>query len=293
MKDLLSGVLPSGWNSVTDLERVGETNYLYGGLNIVYGIDGTGKSYQVAASFGLEDVIYLDTDGSNGNVFVQHCLEHNVHYIKHDTIQAIQDKGSLLLKSIKLIEKVIVHNRVRDKEFRPVFVLDSLTSLADGQEINNAEKISPLLYELNNHASTYNYCLVLIDHATEQYDKGHKVGFKLEGNASAKRRTSVTVNRYEPTDTRNPQFGGVFLCERARGNKDGLSKGDEFLVSKMNSSKAIEWIKARNPTWLTEGMTRSQMTTKTKNLKDRWVRQYIDTIFNKVLLDKVTTYTPI
>jgi hypothetical protein len=290
MNDILSDVLPEGYNKAVDLDRVGETNFLYGGLNIVYGIDGTGKSYQTSASFVDEDVVYFDTDGSNGRLFVEHCNKNGVHYINYETVATFTPKNKLLDNTFKIIGKIVAHNRAKSNDFRPVFIVDSLTSIAEGQEINNAEKISPLLYLLNNHASIHNYCLILIDHATEHFEKGKHIGFKLEGNAGAKKRTSVTVNRYVPADVHNPEFGGTFYCERARGNNSGLRKGDEYLVTKVNKAMALEWIKRRNPNWLVDGMTKSEMTIKTKNLKDKWVRAFIDDIFGKSVVDKITNF---
>ena len=295
MNDILSGILPAGYDEVTDLDRIGQTNFLYGGLNLLYGLDGTGKSWQTPVALkDVEDVIYLDCDGSNGSLFVKHCKDNNVHYVKQEIIESLPDKdgnavnNTLLQQVFRVINKIVSINRKDNKEFRPVFIVDSLTSIGEGQEINNAEKIAPLLYELNNDASSKNYGLILIDHATEIKENGYTKGFKLEGNAGGKRRTTVTVNRYEPLYSAEPALGGTFTCERARGNADGLSIGNQHSVGENTLQKAYTWIKNTKINWIANAITQSEFTAATKHSKDNWIRKYKDELFISYKADRTT-----
>ena len=291
MNDILSGILPTGYDEVSDLIRIGETNFLYGGLNLVYGLDGTGKSWQTTVALeDIPDTIYLDLDGSNGKQFVKHCKKYNMHYVKQDVIEHGTAGKKLVDKVFKIIRRIIEHNRETNKEFRPVFVIDSLTSIGEGQEINNAEKIGPLLYAINNHASKLDYGLILIDHATELRDMGEVRGFKLEGNAGGKRRATVTVSRYEASNVTKPALGGVFICERARGNSSGLIKGVKHLVNKANTALAIEWVEKYRPDWLTKSISATEFANATKNPPELWVKGFRDELFDSELVGRTTYY---
>ena len=294
MRDILNNILPNGYNKVKDLERVGETNFLYGGLNILYGMDGSGKSWQVVSSLGdidlkeIENIVYLDTDGSNGSLFVEHCYKHGLHYINNDTIHSHHDGLDLINKVMFMIVSIVKNGNKKYENFKPVFVIDSLTSIGEGRKINNAEDISPLLYKINNIAEKHNICIILIDHATELYSNGEYKGFKLEGNSSAKRRTTVTINRYEPLETSDPKLGGIIVCERARGNIDGLSIGNIQKVFNKTKQLALEWIKQRQPEWLKKDISKTEFSRATKHKKDSWVRDYFEDLFDKVVKDKTT-----
>jgi len=280
MNDILSGILPTGYDEVIDLERIGETNFLYGGLNLLYGLEGSGKSWQtVIALKDIQDVVYLDCDGSNGKLFVDHCTENNLHYVKQSVVEQVKAKD-MVHKVLSLILQILNANRKNQVDFRPVFIIDSLTSIGEGQEINNAEKIGPLMYLLNNHSANNNYGMILIDHATELRDRGMVLGFKLEGNQGAKKRASVTTNRYVASNTNEPQNGGVFICERARGNADELTKGTEHKLNTANKAIALKWINDKKPEWLNgDVITKTTVSRATKNTKDKWVRDFIDVIF--------------
>ncbi len=296
MRDILSEVLPTGYDKVTNLERVGNTNFLYGGLNIIYGLEGSGKSWQVAASdFEDKDVVYIDTDGSNGTLFVEHCNRHNVHYVSSDTVMLVgkeyvnnknKNKDHTQIPTVSkvrlIIENIITHNEKKYNDFKPVFIIDSLSSVSEGAEINNSEKISPALYQMNSHAEEYGYCMILIDHATIKMNaKGIPSDFKLEGNEGGKKRTTVTTNKYSPIDPNKPELGGVFLCERARGNICGLKKGDKCNVSSATCRIALDWFSDRFPEVFDRDIKQSEFTAKTKNEKDKWIRD-----FKKDLLPK-------
>ncbi len=279
MIDVLEEVLPGGYNEVEDLERIGTTPFIHNGLNLVYGIEGSGKSWQVASSLkGIDDVVYIDTDGSNGKAFVNHCQAHNVHYIKNAVVESMTGK-SIADKVNHLI--AIITEKAKKEGSNPVFILDSLTSIMEGAEINNAEKIAPVLYKINNYANTNGICIIIIDHATKNND--HQDGFKLEGNAGGKKRTTVATHKYIPINPLRPEKGGIFKCEKARGNTGGLKVGDTIEVMSITANDAIDWFKSEdNPNrnkFLTDEFTKSEFTKITNHHRDRWIRQFRDDIF--------------
>jgi hypothetical protein len=284
MKSLMG--LPDGYNNVSDLKIVEGTNFLYGGLNLVYGVDGTGKSWQIAKCFTSE-AVYIDTDGSNGSAFKEHCEQHQVHYINNDTVETMEISGTqnptIIMKVLGLIELIKTNNTEQS-----IFIVDSLSSINEGGNINNSEDISPIMYTMNNFAEKFNIAIILIDHATE--GKDYQDGFKLEGNAGAKRRSTVTVNRYLPHSKPYPELGGTFVCERARGNQDGLSKGSTVVIHSVTIKDAKEWIICKFPELLKgKTITSSDFTKATKHNKDLWIREYRDSIF-ELSVDKRTTY---
>ncbi len=298
MKNILSEMFPTGYGKVTDLERVGNTNFLYGGLNLVYGLEGSGKSWQIVASdFGSNEVLYLDTDGANGSMFVEHCENHNVHYVDSNTIMNLNkafidnyneqrdknykhDKLTTFQKVFMLLVSLVDrYKAVHGESVKPIFIIDSFSSMSEGAKINNSEDISYLLYQFSRVAEELNICLILIDHATRNSERDHK--FKLEGNEGGKKRTTVTVNKYLQNDPNKPELGGSFLCERARGNLSGLKIGDLAKVSSVNVSNALDWLKDRFPEALEGEISKSDFTKKTKNEKDRWVKDFIDELFTK------------
>lgn len=305
MSEPLTGVIPKGTTNeaqleelskilhitqdaseVTDLQAVPNTNFLFGGLNIVYGVDGSGKSWQVSAGLKNSEAnnFYLDTDGSNGQLFVNHCIQNNVYYVLIDSIEKLA--GNKLIKKITMAIITISQTMTILKN---VIVIDSLTSIADGLGINNAEDISPTLYELNKLAAKYNIALILIDHATENNDLPGK--FKLEGNAGAKRRATVTVNRYVPIDKKNPSKGGTFTCERARGNSSNITTGKTHVVSSTNFNDALEFIINKIPVLKTNGITKSDFTLATKHTRNIWVRDYFDQLFDVTKKNRKTILT--
>jgi len=296
MRDILKSILPEGYNQVKDLIGIGETNFLCGGLNIFYGMDGSGKSWQIVKALGCENnnvrnTVYLDTDGSNGLKFVKHCNKYGIEYISSDAIHNYPDGEDIFFKVLFLIRAITTSYKSQNKPYPPVFVIDSLSSIGEGREINNSEKISPLLYEINGIAEKHNICIILIDHATELWHKGELVGFKLEGNASAKRRTTVTVNRYEPIDETQPHLGGTIICERARGNNCGLSVGDVQEVLNEQKNSSLEWIIEKRPDWLIKKeITKTEFSRATKHKKDLWVRKYASQIFDEVKKGKTTYF---
>lgn len=272
--------LPTGYNKVSDLKLVEGTNFLYGGLNLVYGIDGSGKSWQLAMSFASE-AVYIDTDGSNGSAFLDHCTTNEVHYINSDTVETF--KGTTTISRIlELIEAIVNENPEQ-----LIFIIDSLSSINEGGNINNSEDISPIMYVMNNFAEKHGISLILVDHATE--NKEFPDGFKLEGNSGSKRRTTVTVNRYVSHNKAYPSLGGSFICERARGNKDGLSKGSVITIHPASLSDSRTWVTNRFPKLLTgESITATDLTKVTKNKKDLWIRRYKAELFTESIANRTT-----
>ncbi len=298
MENILSELLPAGYDKVADLKRVAKTNFLNGGLNIVYGLDGSGKSWQIVTSdFGDYEVVYLDTDGSNGTAFVDHCKSNNVNYINSETIVNINkdfidnfnnkydknieyDTSTTFIKVfVILIELAYGYKDAYKNKDKLVFIMDSFSSMAEGAKINNAEDVSPMLYQFNQVAEQLNICLVLIDHATKNREQVSE--FKLEGNEGAKRRTTVTINKYLPIDPYKPEQGGSFLCERARGNSDGLKIGNLYNASS-TISHALGWLEKKLPELFDgEEISKSDFTSKTKNESDKWIRPLSHEFFTK------------
>ncbi len=289
MEDVLNSVLPNGYDEVEDLTRIGNTPFLYNGLNMLYGIEGSGKSWQTASSLKeIDDVVYIDTDGSNGKMFVNHCRANGVAYIKNDTVEKMDGK-TIVIKIKTLIDLILSK---REEGTKPIFVLDSLTSIMEGAEINNAEKIAPVLYSFNNYANTNGITIIIIDHSTRNSD--HEDGFKLEGNEGGKKRTTVTTSKYLPINPLRPEKGGVFKCERARGNTGGLRVGDTIEVMSITADDAIEWFKSEDNSsrnkFLTDEFTRTQFTKITEHHRDRWIRQFRDDIFASRKDGRATIY---
>jgi hypothetical protein len=278
LKDLKG--LPTGYNKVSDLKLVEGTNFLYGGLNLIYGIDGSGKSWQLAMSFASE-AVYIDTDGSNGSEFLDHCTSNEVHYINSDTVETFKSKTTIG-KILGLIEAI-----VKENPEQLIFVVDSLSSINEGGNINNSEDISPIMYAMNNFAEKHSISLILVDHATENRELPD--GFKLEGNAGAKRRSTVTVNKYISHNKAYPALGGSFICERARGNKDGLSKGNVITIHPASLNDAKAWLTNKFPKLLEgESITATELTKVTKNKKDLWIRRYKAELFTETINNRTT-----
>ena len=227
-KELLTKVLGNGYGDIEPLTQVGKAPIFFDSLALIYAPDGYGKSWQSASLLGTMSndstwVIYLDADGSNGKKFAQHCRSKGVEYVSVANVDSNEKTG---LKKIKSI----ISNISKQSDKNMVFIVDSLTSLNDGGRINNAEDISPILYDINEFAQQTGHAIVVIDHATRRYgDDGTVRGFKLEGNEGGKKRPTSSVLRYEPTNVDKPQLGGTFTVERSR-DADKFKLGDEFLI---------------------------------------------------------------
>lgn len=274
-------------NTVIDLTPVNGTHFLYGGLNLVYGVDGSGKSWQTAQLITNSTVanVYIDTDGANGKQFVTHCNKAGVGYIGCDAVDSFVG-NSVLSKIINLLE------HIGSNSTDPlVVIVDSLTSILEGTRINNAEDISPVMYKLNQVASKHNIALVIIDHATENSE--YPDGFKLEGNVGAKRRATVTTARYVPMDKAKPAKGGTFICERARGNTANISKGFQVVVSTTNKTvEAVKFLVSKFPKLSAGGsVSKADITVATKYARDHWVREQLDTICDVTVEGRFTKYT--
>jgi predicted ATP-dependent serine protease len=69
IQDILNSDYPETQTELSDLYRIGDTTFLYNTLNIIYGLEGSGKSWQVSKALGQAEkdaeVLYIDADGSN------------------------------------------------------------------------------------------------------------------------------------------------------------------------------------------------------------------------------------
>jgi len=244
-RKILVNVFGDGFDEVEPLEQVGKTPFFYGSLGIAYGVEGSGKSWQLAKLLGTktEDsvlVVYLDTDGANGKKFSEHCKNNKTSYVDFNKLKGIPlSNGKMLSQSsmrkksrLKLVELFIsaIARRLKKTKKKLVVVVDSLSSIGEGQAINQAQDISPVLYKLDLLGQDTGASIIVIDHTTVKLDdNGDMTSFKLEGNAGAKRRTTTSTVRYEPKHTDSPQDGGVFTVERSR-DTDCFAIGDEYKV---------------------------------------------------------------
>ncbi len=305
MRDFRDGIeylIPKDYDKVSDLKKVGDTNFLYGGLNLVYGLDGSGKSWQVVRNdFQNEDVFYIDTDGSNGSLFVKHCKDNGVNYIKHDVFDHIakylneehntkSGEYSFVTLIMELIRKIITVNRNKYADFKPVFIVDSMTSVLEGLNINNAQDISPPLYGFNRYADKDNYCLIIIDHATRIRDAVGEDDFKLEGNSGAKKRTTVTINKYVAHNYSKPELGGSFICQRARGNDGGLSLGKKIHINNSTLASAVAWFNSTDSRKhaINNKISATEFGDLTKHDNSRWIKDYRYQIFDESIVGKKT-----
>jgi len=240
----LSDILGNNYNNVKDLTQVGNAPFFFCSLGIVYSLAGYGKSWQTAQIIGsnIDDdtlAFYIDDDGANGRKFMNHCHKHNVNFISADRVDiGAKKKMKNLERALTIIEKLSEANKMKK-----VFILDSLSSLGEGQRINNPEDISPVLYGINNFAEDLGVAIIIIDHATPIRDENRDtVGFKLEGSDSGKIRATTSVCRYDPYDVNAPQDGGYFTVDRTR-DSEKFKKGDKFYVGKPKS--ALKILKAK------------------------------------------------
>ncbi len=295
MLNILKDVLSIGYSTTQELYRVKDAPFFYGALNIVYGIDGQGKSWQTAKLIGGagSDVlkIYLDADGSNGRKFVKWCNQNDVEYVgmDHNLLGDKEwDKYSMLQKVSETI-KHICKNEVSNKK-QVIFVLDSLTAMGEGQEINNAEKIAPLLYSINKLCKEFGCAIILIDHATIIRDKGQFVSFKLEGSEGGKRRATASVCRFEAMDYMNPQKGGTFTVDRSR-DVECFKVGSTFTVlNEVDIKEAVKWVKEKFQEDAFSDIKKSEFTKKSQHDRDKWVRKFIDDLFIITIVGRTTTY---
>ncbi|RLF63557.1 MAG: hypothetical protein DRN30_06410 [Thermoplasmata archaeon] len=290
IQDYLNAEYAVTQESIVDLVQIGETPFLYNGLNIFYGRESSGKSWQ--SPVALRDVqvekVYIDADGSNGSKFKQHCIDNGFSYIPMskvlDNLPAnISIKEAVVAVITDLTVAMSKHNE------RVVFIVDNPSAISEGMNINNSQDISPLLYEFNGLCETLNTTIILIDHSTDTRGSNGQVnGFKLEGNAGAKRRATVTTVRYDPLNTDAPWEGGTLTNERARGNTTNLKKGDFQVVANNNTAKlALDFLKEK----CGKVFSKSDLTNATRNTKDKWIRTFIDDIATTEVEGRSTTYT--
>ena len=112
-------------SEITDLYVVPETNFLFGGLNLIYGTSESGKSWQTSTAIKNSNCnnYYLDTDGSNGQQFVEHCINNNVDYISAEAIDDFLTSGTAtdLWYKIQEIIKYISETMTLKKN---IFIID-------------------------------------------------------------------------------------------------------------------------------------------------------------------------
>lgn len=278
--DEISQILCKGFDDLKNLENISNTPFFYGGLNIVYGKAGSGKSWQLAKLISKTNdeaiIVYLDSDGSNGGKFVNHCKSNNIIYasIGKELIKDIEWNSLSNLKKV-IVAMNKIHSRIN---CRIIFIIDSLSSILEGADINNSQNISPILYKLNNKAEELDCSIVIVDHSTNKTDlrDGKIVDFKIEGNESAKLRATCSVCKYIPFDYNSPDIGGKFIVERSR-DQDLVKKSSEYNVENIDPNLiAYEWFKEKIGF---DEITKSTLTSKTKNKKDLWLRDYIKKMF--------------
>lgn len=240
--DIAAKVLGKNYGKAAELKPIGNAPFFFGSLGLIYGVEGSGKSWQTAQligeSSGEDDVLkfYFDADGSNGVKFKQHCEFYGMTYInfngvkEYKSVKGVKHSVDNSVVGVMEIAKQIVMRASKEKK-RVVIVIDSLTSLAEGTNINNAETISPIMYELDGVAQSFQCSVILIDHSTAKLSDDMKkvIGFKLEGNAGAKRRATTSTVRYEPLKPTKPQAGGIFTVERSR-DSSSVPVGKKFEI---------------------------------------------------------------
>lgn len=242
-KSKLSSIFGDGFDEGEDLQQVGSVPFFYASLGIAYGVEGSGKSWQIVELLGKNTddnvlTIHLDTDGANGGKFIAHCKKYGVTYINFNNIKKIPLRnGKCLNKAdirkankLNLVELFIKALASKRKKNSLIVIVDSLSSIGNGIAINQAQDISPVLYGLDLVGQQTSASIIVIDHTTLKTDnEGNMIGFKLEGNAGAKKRTTTSTVRYEPRDANSPQDGGIFTVERSR-DADCFTIGDKFKV---------------------------------------------------------------
>jgi len=274
---------------IIETKLVPNTPFQYGAVNIVYGLSSTGKSWQLAALLGKANVecAYIDVDGNNGKDLDDHCAKFDIpRYDLEDPILSEYIKKDLKCTSKSLLDiaATLMTHLATNPATEIVFVLDSLTALGEGQEINNAEKIAPLIYKIGALAKKLNCSIILVDHATPIRDPhtGQALTFKLEGNAEGKKRAVNCLCRYEALNINKPEMGGTFVVEKARGNH-GIKIGAKYVISNSVSvTDAKGWFKPGKY----KDMTKTEFSRLTKH--HTWVREFQDKLFNIELVGKVT-----
>lgn len=223
--NVLINSLGEDYDRVKNLDRVTDTNFIYGGLNLVYGLTGVGKSYQLVTALSKASLsvptAYFETDIGSCVRFTDHCASNDVMYVSRVALLKYREgnykTSTLLDATLNLIATTIEDLRAYDRDCRPIFVFDSISSMCEGQDINNYENTYTLFHKLNKHASTLNYCLIIIDNAVRLYNaNGEEHGFKLEGKAELKKQATITTSRYTPISYRKPEKGGYFTLEKTK-----------------------------------------------------------------------------
>lgn len=152
------------------IEKLEGTDFIYGGLNLIKGFTEVDKAYQLVKLLGESsenvDITYLDADEAKDENFVKHCDSNCVFYATRMTasLYCKENTATWLDAILDMIETFIEDTKKDEPDCKLVLVLDSMSSIGEGQEIKNDENVSPLLYKLSHHAQELDYCLILIDH---------------------------------------------------------------------------------------------------------------------------------
>jgi len=207
-----------GADKAAELKLIGKAPIFKGAVNLLYAPPGYGKTWNTASMLGQlapeHKHVLIDSDGSNGIEFVDFCKRYGTTYINlHRAIEII-DKKSWGANGVKSdLERVIdIIERMADEV--DLFIIDSFGSVNGSGEINNAEKVAPTLYRLNHLAEKYDIGILLIDHATMESRAKKMDAFKIEGNASGKKKACACVIKFLPMGEADK--GGEFIIEKSR-----------------------------------------------------------------------------
>jgi len=283
---------------VVDLEILNGTPFCFGAVNIVYGVQNYGKTYQtlelVSRAFANEKSIreinafYLSNDGSMSKNLVSYCRNRAITPMDLDSIS---NQTETEASATDIITKVSTASRNSGR--KTVFIIDSLSSFLGDIDINSSQQVGNAISILNSCAKINDCCLIVIDHATVIRDKNIVIGCKIEGNESGKLKYTATASVYEPFDVSNPSFGGTFTVTRSRV-QDSVKNGTEFVVkneSEPRSKEAIDRLlslKVFKNNFKDNMILLSKFTKSTQNKKDLWIRDYKDVIFDTILIDGAT-----
>ena len=165
----LTSNLEEDHTKVKCIEKLEGTDFIYGGLNLIKGFTEVDKAYQLVKLLGESsenvDITYLDADIAKDENFVKHCDSNYTFYATRMTASLYcKDNTAKWLDAIlDMVETFIEDTKEDEPDCKLVFVLDSMSSISEGQEIKNDEDVSTLLCRLSHHAQEFDYCLILID----------------------------------------------------------------------------------------------------------------------------------
>jgi hypothetical protein len=283
---------------VGDLKVVSNTPFCYGAVNLIYGVQNHGKTYQTlellskavyhSGEYMSTDMYYLSNDGSMSRSFLGYCRDRMVSPIDYDSIVQNLDTD---IRVTVAITQMATQSRMRDK--RSIIVIDSLSSFIDDVDINSSQAVGAAIKVLNDCAKANDCCLVVIDHATEIRDKGVVIGSKIEGNASGKQKYTATSCSYMPLDTMRPENGGTFTVQRSRV-QDDVPKGKQFIIKNDTERKVKEAterlleLKSFTSKVNNRSISKTDFSRAIKNERDKWIRELKDELFDESIIDNIT-----